>query len=1057
MIRFSFLAVLFSLLVAHAFAATAPSITTQPVSKTVTAGQSASFSVVASGTAPLTYQWKKAGTNISGATSATYTIATTATASAGSYTVVVTNSAGSKTSNAATLAVNVVPTITTQPVSKTVTAGQSVSFTVVATGSPAPTYQWKKGTTNITGATSATYTIASTVPGDAGSYSVVATNSAGSKTSTSATLTVNAVSVPTITTQPASKTVTVGQSASFTAVVSGTAPLSYQWKKNSVAISGATNATHTLASTVSGDAANYTVTATNSAGSVTSTSAVLTVNPLANQPPVVTLTAPIANTTFTLPSTVTLTATASDPDGTIAKVEFFNSGTSLGSKNTSPYTLAWAPVIPGFASLTAVATDNLGASTNSVTVSGTLLPSLPYTTDFETTEGYTTGTLNNQRGWSVTAGSAQITASGAFSGSQLVVLNSGATAAQIDQEFGPTGTNPSPVFIDFYAKPVAGTDTTTGTLFDVDAARLAFVLNGASGQLLALDGDGLGAGSWRPLTPAIPLSIGNVATAWQRLTVRLNYTAKTYDFYLNGAMIAADLKFRLSGAAYVSWFSVKGATAASASLDDLYAGPTNPLFADVNNNGIDDTWETAHGLSLSTDSRNADLDGDGLTNLQEYIAGSDPQDFYNGTIPVITSLIDANGQLGLQGLVSVKLTRSSDGAVLVNAPVSLTVTTGASQIASSVGGSLKNTISVRTNALGVAAGYVTFGNQNSDTLVTTVQSGNQAASISVTLNPAVVLPAGMRLWLRADSIGLINGSPVAIWTDNSDLHNHATQTSTSNQPTLVGGAINGHPVVRFNQASNQSFNLPNVMRGASEGDAFIVLKSTPVPAGQAQGLWNFGSYSGAAYPHSDGNIYEDFGRAAQWSNMGRPPVGLDTAHLYNVAVSSAGQVVRFNGNIFYRSPAASISWNPNPLLGSRGSSSPCFDGDIAEVIIYDHMLSPQEREAVGYYLNTKYALTDPVTFGHYRDSNFDGLTDYQDYIQGLDPYSLDTDGDGVSNLQELLLGTDPLNADTDGDGVPDGQDYYPLDPMRSQAPQPTPGDTTAPGITLTTPVNAVLL
>jgi alpha-tubulin suppressor-like RCC1 family protein len=77
----------------------APAITTQPSSSTVISGGAASFSVVASGTSPFAYQWKKDGSSISGATSSTYTIASTQTTDAGSYTVVVTNSAGSVTSN----------------------------------------------------------------------------------------------------------------------------------------------------------------------------------------------------------------------------------------------------------------------------------------------------------------------------------------------------------------------------------------------------------------------------------------------------------------------------------------------------------------------------------------------------------------------------------------------------------------------------------------------------------------------------------------------------------------------------------------------------------------------------------------------------------------------------------------------------------------------------------------------------------------------------------------------------------------------------------------------
>jgi hypothetical protein len=263
---------------------TAPSITTQPAAQTVTAGAAASFTVAASGTAPLNYQWRKDGTNISGATSATYSIASAASGDAGTYSVVVSNSAGSATSNGATLTVNAAntttaPSITTQPAAQTVTAGAAASFTVAASGTAPLSYQWRKDGTNLSGATSATYSIASAASGDAGTYSVVVSNSAGSATSNGATLTVNAANTttaPSITTQPTSATVSSGQSATFSVTASGTAPLTYQWRKDGTNLATATSASYTIASVTSADVGSYTVVVTNSAGSVTSNDATLT-------------------------------------------------------------------------------------------------------------------------------------------------------------------------------------------------------------------------------------------------------------------------------------------------------------------------------------------------------------------------------------------------------------------------------------------------------------------------------------------------------------------------------------------------------------------------------------------------------------------------------------------------------------------------------------------------------------------------------------------------------------------------------------------------------------
>jgi len=175
--------------------AVAPTITTQPKSQTITAGQAATFSVTASGTAPLSYQWVKNGAAISGATGTSYsTPATTSTDNGSQFVVTVSNSAGSVTSSAAILTVNasaVGPTITTQPKSQTITAGQTATFSVTASGTAALNYQWAKNGAAISGATGASYTTPATTSTDNGSQFVVTvSNSVGSAESAAATLTV---------------------------------------------------------------------------------------------------------------------------------------------------------------------------------------------------------------------------------------------------------------------------------------------------------------------------------------------------------------------------------------------------------------------------------------------------------------------------------------------------------------------------------------------------------------------------------------------------------------------------------------------------------------------------------------------------------------------------------------------------------------------------------------------------------------------------------------------------------------------------------------------------
>ena len=272
------------MLQAGASSSTPPSITTPPANLTVTAPAAANFSVSASGTGPLSYQWRRNGSAISGATTASYAFNPTAVSDSGAtFDVVVTNSAGTATSAAATLTVNaapVAPSITTQPANVTVTAPAPASFSVAAAGTAPLSYQWRRNGTAIPGATNSIYTLNPTVVGDNGAtFSVVVTNSAGTITSASATLTVNAAGVaPGITTQPANVTVTAPAQAGFSVVATGTTPMSYQWRRNGAAIPGATNASYALSPTaVSDSGALFSVVVTNSAGSATSGSATLTV------------------------------------------------------------------------------------------------------------------------------------------------------------------------------------------------------------------------------------------------------------------------------------------------------------------------------------------------------------------------------------------------------------------------------------------------------------------------------------------------------------------------------------------------------------------------------------------------------------------------------------------------------------------------------------------------------------------------------------------------------------------------------------------------------------
>jgi hypothetical protein len=176
---------------------TSAAISTGPTSQSVAAGATVNFSVTATGTPDLIYQWRKDGINIPDATSATLTLNTVANSASGSYDVVVANGCGLVVSSAATL--TVAPcfpaAITVGPISQVVDHGTPTSFSATATGSGL-IYQWRKGGANISGATSSALNLGAVTSANAGSYDVVVTGACGpSVTSAAATLAVRPVFV----------------------------------------------------------------------------------------------------------------------------------------------------------------------------------------------------------------------------------------------------------------------------------------------------------------------------------------------------------------------------------------------------------------------------------------------------------------------------------------------------------------------------------------------------------------------------------------------------------------------------------------------------------------------------------------------------------------------------------------------------------------------------------------------------------------------------------------------------------------------------------------------
>jgi len=235
--------------------AVAPMIVEHPFSRVVATNSRVVFSVMACGSKPFIYQWKKGGVDLANSTNATFIIASAQPADAATYTVLVSNGAGHATGGPAVLALGLAPVITSQPGNTNVGSGSPLTLSVAASGTAVLTYQWRQNGILLPGATGAVYTVASAQAGDAGDYSVVVANGAGATASTAASVQVVAPLV--ISLQPVTQVVNPGTNVSFSTLATGTGTVRYQWLINGSLMAGETNATLSITNVSLGHEAEY--------------------------------------------------------------------------------------------------------------------------------------------------------------------------------------------------------------------------------------------------------------------------------------------------------------------------------------------------------------------------------------------------------------------------------------------------------------------------------------------------------------------------------------------------------------------------------------------------------------------------------------------------------------------------------------------------------------------------------------------------------------------------------------------------------------------------------
>jgi cyclophilin family peptidyl-prolyl cis-trans isomerase len=486
----------------------APTVTTSPTAQSVNAGSSVTFAAAASGNPTATLQWKVSTdggatfSNIAGATSTTYSFTAAAADNGKQFEAVFTNGAGTATSSPATLTVNSAPTVTTSPTSQTVNSGGTVTFTAAASGNPAATVQWKVSTdtgvtfTNIAGATSASYSFTAAAGDNGKQFEAVFTNSAGTATSTPATLTVDFA--PTVTTSPTSQTVSAGTTATFTAAATGNPAATVQWKVSTdggatfTNIAGATSASYSLTTTAADNGNQYEAVFTNSVGTATSSSATLTVNST------VTVTTNPTSQTVNAGSTATFTAAASsNPAATVQWKVSTDGGqtfTNIAGATSTSYSFA-ATAADNGNQYEAVFTNTAGtATTDAATLTVDFAPTVTTNVSSKTvnagdTVSFTAAASSNPTAtvqWQVNTGSGftNISNGGVYGGSSTGTLTiTGATAAMNGYQYqavftnslGSATTNQATLTVDFAptvtTNPISQSATAGGTATFTAAAN----------------------------------------------------------------------------------------------------------------------------------------------------------------------------------------------------------------------------------------------------------------------------------------------------------------------------------------------------------------------------------------------------------------------------------------------------------------------------------------------------------------------------------------------------------------------------------------------------------
>jgi hypothetical protein len=214
-----------------------------------------------------------------------------------------------------------------------------------------------------------------------------------------------------------------------------------------------------------------------------------------------------------------------------------------------------------------------------------------------------------------------------------------------------------------------------------------------------------------------------------------------------------------------------------------------------------------------------------------------------------------------------------------------------------------------------------------------------------------VSPAGLKVWLRGDAGITLNGTTISAWADQSGSGNHLIQNTAGNQPTYLASAKNSRPGVRFTVAGTTYMATANFSAALATPMVFIVYTQSQIVALNQEYLFDAGAGDRTQVNKNQSN------RTAMYAGT-----VLNFNETY--PLSWRIRVYAFNGasGKFYTNGSQTAAGNvgvqtmPNFVLGRYAGGSAYCEADVAEVLIYDSILSDADRATVESYLNRKYAI-----------------------------------------------------------------------------------------------------